>query len=161
MSNHREKFVKHQISLFEMIQKEQQFPDNNKSGSLNFSQEYSMVLSRCFSNSRLDVVVFANKMTGLLNRGLPDDPVITPDKVRSWTSIAKVKYGPKAWFMPAFCTVANSCEPIDFLVRKIHRYMMPGPEALRSEIQEIDEQIEELKKEKEERILFLKLKNKK
>ena len=161
MSNNHKKIVK-QISIFEMIQQDSKPKEIIKSGSLNFYEEFTDILSRCFSNSGLDVVPFAGKMTEKLNRGLPGDPIITPDKVRSWTSIAKIKYGPKAWFLPAFCEVARSYEPIEFLVRKVHRYMMPGPDALKTKIYENQEKIKELQKTNEIYSLYLdEMKNKK
>lgn len=157
-----------QLSLFNMIQQDNKFPENGKPGSLNFSQEHASVLSRTFSNSGLDVVKFASRMTERIHRGISGDPIITPDKIRSWTSSAKIQYAPKAWELPAFCEVAGSekpndyqYEPIEFLVRKVHRFMQPGPEALRAEIQKKDEEIKALEAEREEMLLYLKISNKK
>ena len=166
MSNNHKKIVT-QIPLIKIIQQDSKMIEIAKTGSLNFSEEFAMVMSRCFSNSGLGAVVFANRMTEKLNRGFRDDPVITPDKIRSWNSPAKTKYALKAWELPAFCEVACSekqnefaYEPIEFLVRKIRHFMMKPPEALRSRKEELREEIKEKEEEIKEIDLCLKLQDK-
>lgn len=160
MSNNHKKFVKEQISLFDMIQNNTELQEDHRSGSLNFSTEYAMVLSRCVTNSNLSVFQIAAKMTEYLNRGNPDDPTITHNMIYSWTAVSKQEYEPHPSWLPAFCYAVGSNEPIEFLVRKIGQFLMPGPDALRSEIQKIEEQMEKLKEEKDRRLLFLEQVNK-
>lgn len=163
MSNNHGNLVT-QISLFDKIQRDSKIIEIPRTGALNFSEEFAMVMSRTFTNSGLGDVAFANRMTEKLNRGLKDDPVFTPDKIRSWNSSAKTKYAPKAWELPAFCEVARSekenpyaYDPIEFLVRKIRHFMMKPPEALRSEKEQLREEIEEREEKIRDIDLYLKL----
>lgn len=155
MSNNRRKLDTRQISLFEMVQKHMENM-NPKMGTLNISSKLKTILSKCISQSKYSVPQIACRMTEYLDNGETDGVVITHHMIYAWCSQSKEGHRIPADFIPAFCYAVESFEPIEFLAQQTDRYLMPGPEALRSEIQKIDEQMEKLKEEKNRRLLFLK-----
>ena len=58
-------------------------------------------------------------------------------------------------YLPAFCKVTGSSEPLTITAQAINMFVVPGAEALRAEIQRIDEQERHLKLEKKKRKNFL------
>lgn len=154
MSNRGKKLGNHnQIGLFEMILKSES--KNPKEGSLNIQADFRRILSQCVSESKYSVYQIAARMSEYLNLS------ITHHMIYSWTALSKDGYRIPAEFIPAFCYGVESFKPIEFLGHKTDRYLLPGAEALRSEIQRIEEQIESLQNEKSKRLFFLDEVNKK
>lgn len=61
-----------------------------------------------------------------------------------------------AEYLPAFCKVTGSREPLRLLCEAAGFFVLPGPEALRAEIQKIDEEIKDRQSKKRARSAFLK-----
>ena len=51
--------------------------------------------------------------------------------------------------------MTGSREPLSLLAEKAGLFALPGPEALRAEIQKLDEEAKKLSAEKRKRVLFL------
>lgn len=149
MSNDSKNFVKPgQLSLFEIIQKQKNNKINNL-GGLNIVSEFNQIISRCISRSNLSRYQITSQMSELLNQE------ITVNMLNGWTADSHDQHRFPAVFLPAFCQVVKSYEPIQFLAEKMGLFLLPGEEALRSEIQKLEENINELTKEKEKRLYFL------
>lgn len=149
MSNDSKNFVKPgQLSLFEIIQKQKNNKINNL-GGLNIVSEFNQIISRCISRSNLSRYQITSQMSELLNQE------ITVNMLNGWTADSHDQHRFPAAFLPAFCQVVKSYEPIQFLAEKMGLFLLPGEEALRSEIQKLEENINELTKEKEKRLYFL------
>lgn len=149
MSNDTKKFVKSsQLSLFEIIQK-QKSNKNNNLGGLNIMSEFNQIISRLISRSKLSRYQITSQMSELLNQE------ITVNMLNGWTADSHEQHRFPAAFLPAFCQVVKSYEPLKFLAEKMGMFLLPGEEALRSEIQKLSEDISELTKEKDKRLYFL------
>ncbi len=137
-----------QLKLFDIV-KQQQKSSGNNGGGLNIMSEFKQLISRCISLSKDSRYQIAAKMSELLG------VEITFNMLNAWTAESHYQNRFPAEFLPAFCQVVKCYEPISFLAEKIGLFLLPGEEALRSEIQKIDEQVKELQKEKEKRVYFL------
>uniref|UniRef100_A0A6M3J6S1 Uncharacterized protein n=1 Tax=viral metagenome TaxID=1070528 RepID=A0A6M3J6S1_9ZZZZ len=86
---------------------------------------------------------------------------ITKEVLDSWTRESDELNGrPRrhipAEYLPAFCSVTGCNDPLIILGRLCGLFVLPGPEALRAEIQKLDEEITKAKRRKRERSIFLK-----
>lgn len=73
----------------------------------------------------------------------------------SWTAESKEGHRMPAIFVPAFCEAVKYNEPLKILSSLVGVFVLPGPEALRAEIQRLDEDIRKNSAEKKKRIMFL------
>lgn len=60
-----------------------------------------------------------------------------------------------AELLPALCLTTGSAEPIRILAEISGLYTLPAPDALRAEIQKIEEETRKLQKERQKRLAFL------
>ncbi|MCE5212142.1 MAG: hypothetical protein LLG40_11355 [Deltaproteobacteria bacterium] len=81
---------------------------------------------------------------------------ITKTMLDSWTAESKEGHRFPAIFLPAFCDTVNYTEPLKLLGMQVGVFVLPGPEALRAEIQKLEEEISRKGAEKRKRMLFLK-----
>lgn len=151
MSNNVKKLVKSpQMSLFDTIKSQNEKTNTSFIGALNIISEFRQIISRVIAASGLSRYQISAKMSELL------DQEVTANMLYNWTAESKEQYRFPAEFLPAFCEVVKSYEPIQFLAEKMALFLMPGEEALRSEIQKIEEKMKDLEKEKDKRLFFLK-----
>lgn len=155
MSNNSKKLDTRQISLFEMIQqgnKEKEL----KEGSLNISSQFRKIVKKCLSNCKYKPTKIAGRMMEYLDNGSGESPTISHHLLYAWEATSKIDSNRMpAEYIPAFCYAVESFELIEFLAQQTNMYLLPSAEALRSEIQRINESIEKLKHEKEKREYFL------
>ena len=86
---------------------------------------------------------------------------ITKEMIDSWTRESDELNGRPARhipaeYLPAFCRVTVCNEPLRIMGEPVNMYVLPGPEALRAEIQKIDEEIRDRQARKKTRMVFLK-----
>ena len=74
----------------------------------------------------------------------------------SWTAESKEQHRFPAVFLPAFCEAVGSTELLRMLGQAVGAFVLPGPEALRAEIQRIEEEINRKQADKRRRLVFLK-----
>ena len=60
-----------------------------------------------------------------------------------------------AEYLPAFCQITRNNDPLIVMGRKVGLFVLPGPEALRAEIQKLDEQMKQVRDKKRRRVMFL------
>ncbi|HBE45711.1 MAG TPA: hypothetical protein DDW17_09815 [Deltaproteobacteria bacterium] len=81
---------------------------------------------------------------------------ITLSTLNNWTATSHPHNMP-ANYLPAFVkATGGQRRAIEVLSRHSGLFMLPGPEALRAEIQQINEELQRLKIERQKRLLFLK-----
>lgn len=80
---------------------------------------------------------------------------ITASMLYNWTADAHEKHRFPCQFLPAFILATGGRRSFEALSRKSGLFALPGAEALRAEIQRIDEDMKKLKGEKVKRELFL------
>ena len=142
-----------QLSLFDEIQRIQQDlaacrPDSTQ-GSLNIAEKLRTAMVRAIRTSGKDRFQIAGEMSHLVGRQ------ITKMMLDSWTAESKPGNRPPADVMPAFCKATTSTEPIEVLNEPAGIFGLPGPDALRAEIQKYAEQERRARAEKRKREAFL------
>lgn len=137
-----------QMNLFELIKKQANSSDQ-KEGSYDIHIPFRRILSDCISKSKLSRYQICAKISELLGVD------VTVTMLNSWTAGSHEQHRFPAEYLPAFCEAVGCYDSIAFLAQKIGLFLMPGSEALRSEIQKFEEQIKKLQEEKEKRIYFL------
>jgi len=141
------------MSIFEFLAGEQGRLNRaeQSAGSLDMDKQFREIISEalrgCCPLSRYQV---AARMSELLGQD------ITKTMLDSWTAESKEQHRFPAVFLPAFCEAVGSTEPIRMIGRRVGVFVLPGPEALRAEIQRIEEEINRKQAEKRRRMIFLK-----
>ena len=151
MTKQKKRIDIHQASLFEILQNIQNdAPAPKPIGSYNCDRRFREAISEALRWSPLSRYQVAARMSELT------DTDITKTMLDSWTAESKVQNRFPAVFLPAFCEAVGSHEPLKLLGGLVGVFVMPGPEALRAEIQRIEEEIAAKQAEKRKRQLFLK-----
>lgn len=139
-----------QASLFDLLKSLQEQSSQPRAGSFdldrNFREAVSLALKRC-PMSRYQVAARMSELTGC---------DITKTMMDSWTAESKEQHRFPAIFLAAFCEATGCSDPIKVLGAPVGVFVMPGPEALRAEIQRLEEDITKKQIEKRKRLMFLK-----
>jgi len=142
-----------QLSLFDEIQRIQQdlaaCRIKPSEGSLNISEKLRCAMANAIRSSCKDRFQIAGETSHLVGRQ------ITKAMLDSWTAESKPGNRPPADILPAFCKVTASTEPIEILNEPAGIFGLPGPDALRAEIQKYAEQERRARSEKRKRAIFL------
>jgi len=137
-----------QASFFDIIINNQQtFP--HQAGSLDIDRELRESISLALKQSpvsRYHIAATMSEMTGT---------DITKSRLDSWTAESKDGHRFPAIFMPALCVATGSTEPLKALTRRVGVFVLPGEDALRSEIRRFDEEITHLKAERQKRVVLV------
>ena len=120
-----------------------------KDGAYNVSTELRQTISDSIRASRLSRWEIAGRMSALL------DAEVTKYQLDSWTAESKESWRFPAEYLPAFCEAVGSHEPLRLLAEKCDVFVLPGAEALRAEIQKIDEEVKALHVAKRKRLALL------
>lgn len=150
MSKSQSKSDTSQLSLLDLIQQAQELetaPSNE--GQFNVERELRVAMSQALKHTHLSIHQIAGEMSHLLGE------TITADMIYSWTSEAKSKHQVWATRLPAFCRVTGYRRPMEILVQSTGMYCLPGPEALRAEIQHLREEEQKVSRERKKREVFL------
>ncbi|HPN08364.1 MAG TPA: hypothetical protein PLU95_03600 [Syntrophales bacterium] len=150
MANTKKRIDTSQLSLFDTLKSYQSQPEKKPAGSFDidrtFREAISEALKRC-PRSRWEVAGRMSELTG---------QEITKSMLDSYTAESKEQHRFPAIFLPAFCEAVGCSEPLKLLGRLVGVFVLPGPEALRAEIQRIEEEIAKKSAEKRKRMMFLK-----
>ena len=142
-----------QLSLFDEIQRIQEnlaaCRTNAIEGSLNITEKLRAAMVCAIRTSGKDRFQIAGELSHLVGRQ------ITKAMLDSWTAESKPGNRPPADILPAFCKVTSSTEPIEVLNEPAGIFGLPGPDALRAEIQKYAEQEKRARSEKRKREAFL------
>lgn len=120
-----------QLSLFDLLQAAQELrPQESVEGSLNVHTRLCHALTSAIKQSGpLSRWEIAGRMSHLLGTE------ITKFQIDAWTAESKEGHRIPAEYLPAFCTATGSREPLQILTDIAGLFCLPGPDALRAEIQ--------------------------
>lgn len=139
-----------QTTLFDILKSYQEQNSTPKlAGSLQIDQQFRDVISGALRDCRLSRYQVAGCMSELTGTD------ITKTMLDSWTAESKEQHRFPAIFLPAFCEAVGTHEPLKLLGQLVGVFILPGSEALRSEIRRIDEEIGRKRAEKKRRLTFL------
>jgi len=138
-----------QASLFDLLKTYQENIER-PAGSFDLDRQFREAISQALKDCPLSRYQVAARMSELLGHE------ITKSMLDSWTSEAKEEHRFPAIFLPAFCEAVGCSEPLKIMGKLVGVFILPGPEALRAEIQRIEEEINRKQAEKRKRIVFLK-----
>ncbi len=143
-----------QPTLFDIIKGSTSSP--TQEGSLSIEKEFKAALAEDLRHAHdeydreISRAQVAARMTDLLGEE------ITLSILNNWTATSH-PHCMYADYLPAFVrATGGQRRAVEVLSRHSGLFMLPGPEALRAEIQRIDESMQKMKIEKQKRILFLK-----
>ncbi len=141
------------MSLFDLLEKtasRRRGGERAGQGGLNIEARLRRALSDALKKCPLSVHQIAGEMSHLLGES------VTADMIYSWTAESKSQHQIWAGRLPAFCLVTGDPAPMEILVETAGRFCLPGPEALRAEIQRYAEAERGARAEKRKREIFLK-----
>ena len=147
-----------QLNIFEWIKKVEELRNNANvtlPGSLDIDTELRAAISQDLKHAKdqtgreLSRYEVAARMSELCGQE------ITASMLYNWTAEAHEKHRFPAQFLPAFVLSTGGRNAFEVLSRHSGLFALPGPEALRAEIQRIGEEIKGKKREKLKREIFL------
>ena len=150
MSKRKKRIDKRQVSLFDLLK--QCAAGETKAvqeGELNVADRLRLSLVAAIKDCPLSRHQVAGEMSHLLGHE------VSKTTIDSWTAESKERNRIPAEYLPAFCRVTGDREPIRLLAEHGDMFAMPGPEALRAEIQKFTEQESKARAEKRKRMRFL------
>ena len=152
MSKRKTKIDKRQMSLFDVltrIQVEAAEEAVQDVGVLNIAEELRLSLIKASRNCRLSRHQIAGEMSHLVGCE------VSKTTIDTWTAESKERHRIPAEYLPAFCKATGDLDPIRIMAECGGMFAMPGPEALRAEIQKYDEQERKARAEKRKRMKYL------
>lgn len=150
MSNGGRKIDDRQMSLFDLLSKAKRAGSSrDDEGSADVRDKLRRSLNDAIAACSLNRYQISGRMSHLLGRD------ITKSMIDAWTSESKDGHRFPAEYLPAFCRVTESREPLELLAEAAGMFAMPGPEALRAEIQRLGEKERKVRAEKRKREVFL------
>ena len=123
-------------------------------GTMACVERLRAAIRDAIKNSPLSIHQVAGEMSHLL------DESVTADMIYSWTRQSDevngrpVRHIP-AQYMPAFCKATGDTTVIGIMGELVGLFVLPGPDALRSEIAKDDEVIREARERKRRRQILL------
>ena len=148
MSKKRRKSDNKQLNLFDYIKQLQEQKEITE-GALNVRDPLRRVLSQALKDCPLSRYQVAGEMSHLTG------VTITRWMLDAWTAESKNNHRIPAEYVPAFCEATKSRLPISIINEAAGIFALPGPDALRSEIQKWDEKEKTARAEKRKRQIFL------
>jgi hypothetical protein len=145
-----------QLTLYDAILREQSrqellHPEGRLDVNTRFRAAISEAIKRC-PLSRPQIAAQMTELTGV---------EITVSMLNSWTAESKEQHRFPAIFLPAFFEVTKAVWAYRVLSNPVGLYIMESPDALRSELAAIEEQIKKLQQERRKRRAHLQLIEKK
>lgn len=151
MAKLKQKIDINQASLFDILKNYQEETAGARpAGSFDIDRQFREAISSALKNCPLSRWQVAARMSELTGNE------ITKAMLDSWTAESKEAHRFPAIYLPAFCEAVGCSEPLMMLGKLVGVFVLPGPEALRAEIQRIEEEINRKQTEKRKRLLFLK-----
>ncbi len=137
------------LDFLRNLQAREAAPENTE-GTLDVRRQVRQAVSAAIKGCTLSRYEIAGRMSHLL--GVDVSKTI----IDTWTAESKEGHRIPAEYLPAFCQVTGDLGVLRVVAEKAGLFALPGPDALRSEIQRLDEQARKIKREKQKRMLFLK-----
>jgi hypothetical protein len=148
MSKSRKRIDSTQASLFDLIQ-EAAAASDDRAGTFDINLAFREAVSRALKECPLSRYQVAAGMSDLLGCE------ISKSQLDSWTAESKEQHRFPAVYLPAFCAVTGQLDILKMIGRPVGAYVLPGPDALRAEIERLDEDIKQQQAEKRKRVIYL------
>ena len=139
-----------QLNLFDYVRELHRKDGTNPEGTLNVKERLRCVLNSALKLSPLSRHQVAGEMSHLLG------VEVTKTTIDSWTAESKEGNRIPAEYVPAFCKATDDYTALMIMEEASGRFSMPGPDALRSEIQRRREKVKAENAEIRKMDLFLK-----
>lgn len=137
-----------QLNLFDLLLQEKAEREQSRAGRLNITGQINAAIKRAIKNVSKSRETIADEMTDLTGER------VTVGMINNWTADSHPHDMPGR-FYSAFCVATGDIELIRIQAEAAGVFTLPGPDALRAEIQKLDEQTRELQAEKRKRQMFL------
>ncbi|MFH1984154.1 MAG: hypothetical protein ABIL58_20125 [Pseudomonadota bacterium] len=139
-----------QLSLFDYISQLASAPQGQpREGSLDIRDALRESLTDAIRSCSLSRWELAGRMSHLVG------VEISKYTIDAWTAESKEGHRIPAEYIPAFCKATGSQAPMKVIAEAAGVFALPGPEALRAEIQKFAEAERKARAEKRKRELFL------
>lgn len=148
MTKAKKSLVTAQLSLLDLLKHDQEERAALRPGRLDIRGRLTAAIKNAISNAPKSRETLADEMTDLTGER------ITVGMINNWTADSHPHDMPGR-FYAAFCTATGDIELIRVQAEAAGVFTLPGPDALRAEIQKQDEQIKKLQAEKRKRQIFL------
>jgi len=139
-----------QRSLLNYIQELKKLNTGTTEGTLNIRESFRMAQLEDIKQCPLSRHQVAGEMSHLLGTA------VTRAMIDSWTAESKPQNRMPAEYISAWCMVTKSRRLLAVINEAAGAFVLPGPDALRSEIQKWSEKERQARAEKRKRELFLK-----
>ena len=151
MPRRRKRSDNRQVSLFEAIRRVQETTARPAAeGRLDVGKRLRAALREALKRCPLSRWEVAGRMSLLVGRE------VSKHMLDAYTAETKEAHRFPAEWLPAFCEATGSAEPLRVLAEAAGMFALPGPEALRAEVQRLREEEARIKRERRKRELFLK-----
>jgi hypothetical protein len=137
-----------QLNLFEYIRSLKEKPASVE-GELNVRDALKSAMNAAIKACPLSRHQIAGEMSHLLGAE------ITKTQIDSWTADSKPGNRIPAEYVPAFCRATNHIGPLTVLSEACGIVALPGPDAIRSEIQRLSDEERKARTAKKKRIALL------
>ena len=139
-----------QVSLFDLIRQAQEATARpTDEGRLDVGERLRAALREALRRCPLSRWEVAGRMSLLVGRE------VSKHMLDAYTAETKEAHRFPAEWLPAFCEVTGSTEPLRLLAEAAGMFALPGPEALRAEVQRLREQEARIRAERRKREAFL------
>lgn len=138
-----------QMSLLDLLRQERDERAAQAPGRLSMTARLQAAIREAIRQAPKSRETIADEMAELA--GAP----ISVHQVNNWTAESHPHRIP-AELLPAFCAATGSIEPLRLLAEAAGVFTLPGPDALRAEVQKLREEEHRITRERKRRELFLK-----
>ncbi|MBI9078089.1 MAG: hypothetical protein JEZ02_22015 [Desulfatibacillum sp.] len=144
-----------QLNLFDMArvvaEKVKAFEASPTEGTGNVAEKLRIAIKASLKSCPLSRHQVAGEMSHLIG-----NVEVTKYMLDAWTCESKEGHRFPAEFLPAFCQVTDCREPLRVLAEASGWFALPGEDALRSQMQKIEEEIKRMKSQKQEISVLIK-----
>lgn len=137
-----------QLSLLDLLKQEQEERAALRPGRLDLRSRLTAAIKHAIKCAPKSRETLADELTDLTGER------ISVTMINNWTAASHTHDMPGRYYA-AFCIATSDIELIRIQAEAAGVFTLPGPDALRAEIQKLDEQTKELQAEKRKRQIFL------
>lgn len=137
-----------QLNLFDLLKQEQAQRLETATGRLCIEVKLQAAVKLAVKQAPMSRETLADTMTELSGRS------VTIHMIANWIAESHPHHFP-AELIPALCIASGSNAPLQVQNDAVGIFTLPGADALRAEIQKLDEEVHELQAEKRKRLIFL------
>lgn len=136
------------MSLFDLLIEAREEKAAAAPGRLNIAVRMAQAAKGAIRNAPKSREVIAEEMSELTGE------TVTVSQINNWTADSHPHRMPGE-MIPAFCIACGDNGMIEVQAEAAGVFTLPGPDALRAEIQKLEEQTKNLHREKHKRVLLL------